>query len=121
MRLASLSSVLKQVVWQRAIRISPLHELAADLGLAICIHQGGGWTPVTSNLSAFSQPGTFPVLSAFSSLMNANISERIPGLMVGFIESEAPRGCPIFWAATDGTGKAVGQTVQVVLLILDFT
>ena len=69
----------------------PVYELAADLGLAVCIHQAGGWTPISGQLSAFARGDaeTFPVLAAFSSLLNAKISERLPRLKVGFIEASA--------------------------------
>ncbi len=69
----------------------PAYELAADLDLAVCIHQGGGWTPITPQLSSFPRGDaeTFPVLAAFSSMLGSKLFERVPGLRVGFIEASA--------------------------------
>lgn len=69
----------------------PAYELAADLELPLCIHQGGGYTGTVSFLRTF--PGgereTFPVVAAFSFFLGSDISERFPRLKVGFIESGA--------------------------------
>jgi hypothetical protein len=69
----------------------PAYELAADLDLPLCIHQGGGFTGTVSFLRTF--PGgerdTFPVISAFSFLLSSDIPKRFANLKVGFIESGA--------------------------------
>lgn len=69
----------------------PAYLLAAELDLPVCIHTGGGLTPVVPNLSAFvrGDAETFPVQAAFSSLLNAKIYKKIPDLRVGFIEASS--------------------------------
>jgi len=67
------------------------YEVAADLDLPVCIHQAQQWTP---NQAPYSQNpvdrgDSFPVVAAFSSLLDGKIWERFPGLRFGFIESSA--------------------------------
>jgi predicted TIM-barrel fold metal-dependent hydrolase len=68
----------------------PYYRRAAELDLAVSIHQGSGWTPVAGNLGLLpigSTGGGMPVLQGFASLLGAKIHEKVPGLRVGFIES----------------------------------
>lgn len=69
----------------------PAYELAADLDLALSIHSGTGYVPVQGALSQFpiGIEGLYPVLAAFAGLLGAKVSERIPKLRVGFIESSS--------------------------------
>jgi predicted TIM-barrel fold metal-dependent hydrolase len=69
----------------------PAYELAADLDLAVCIHQGSGFVPTVPFLRTF--PGgdadTFPVIAAFSMMLDSDIPKKLPNLRVGFIENGA--------------------------------
>lgn len=69
----------------------PAYQLAAELELPLCIHQGSGFTENLSFLRTF--PGgdsdTFPVVGAFSFLFASEVPKLFPSLKVGFIEAGA--------------------------------
>lgn len=69
----------------------PAYQLASELELSVCIHQGTGFTGIVSFLRPFpdSESDTFPVISAFSFLIGSDVPKRFPGLKIGFIESGA--------------------------------
>lgn len=70
----------------------PAYQQAADFDLTLCIHQGTAYSPVNKFLSPFSQTnsGETPVLEAFTALLSAKLTHRIPeSLRVGFIEAGA--------------------------------
>ncbi len=69
----------------------PIYELCADLEMAVCVHQGSGFVPMVSFLRNI--PGgdaeTFPVISAFSYLLNSSVLQNLSSLHIGFIEAGA--------------------------------
>ena len=69
----------------------PAYQLAEDLELPLCIHQGSGYTDAVSFLRPFpdGESDTFPVVSAFSFLLGSEVPSKFPRLRVGFIESGA--------------------------------
>jgi predicted TIM-barrel fold metal-dependent hydrolase len=69
----------------------PLYEMAQDLDLAVCLHAGVNSYPyhdLSVGLSAL-MTFKFPVLGAFSSLLEEEIPSRFPGLRWAFIEASA--------------------------------
>lgn len=69
----------------------PAYQLAEDLELPLCIHQGSGYTDLVSFLRAYPdrESDSFPVISAFSFLLGSDVPTRFPRLKIGFIESGA--------------------------------
>lgn len=66
----------------------PLYEEAERLDLPICFHQSTG-NPNMSNTTDSARMAEFNVLSAFSTIADAGVPQRFPGLRWGFIEAGA--------------------------------
>lgn len=63
-----------------------VYALAGEMGLPICIHAGQSWRPVTTPMSVYPTAPTYPVISAFESLLANKIPEQFPQTRFGFIE-----------------------------------
>jgi len=66
----------------------PLYEIANEVDLPICVHQGSGDAEI-SNTSNQANMSVFNVLSAFSSLAASHVPDHFPKLRFGFIEAGA--------------------------------
>lgn len=92
----------------------PAYQLAAEVDLPVCIHQGSPWSAVPdpfATLPLGSGGGlVWPVIQAFSSLLHVRFHDRIPNLRIAFVEAGSAWLPYVFGLAsfTSGTDRPNG-------------